>query len=208
MTKLTDLTIAEARDGLRDKSFSARELTQTHTEAIEAANAALNTFVLPTPERALEMAAASDARRNQGQAGALEGIPLGVSLPSVSSNRNSWNGPGRRNVALMASGNRLFSNNPLTRSSNCQPRSAIMTPAGSLLVNIAPLAVAVPFSSCHFSVPSLPMMRISLPIQLLMADGVSVQKLVQPISPFSREPGGKNAPALTDQDKGPVGTGR
>ncbi len=78
MTKLTDLTIAEARDGLRDKSFSARELTQAHLEAIEAANAALNTFVLPTPERALDMAAASDARRKQGQAGALEGIPLGI----------------------------------------------------------------------------------------------------------------------------------
>ena len=37
MSKLTDLTIAEARDGLRDKSFSSRELTQAHVEAIEAA---------------------------------------------------------------------------------------------------------------------------------------------------------------------------
>ena len=68
MTKLTDLTIAEAREGLRDKSFSARELAQAHLEAIEAANAALNAFVLPTPERALAMATASDARRDRGEA--------------------------------------------------------------------------------------------------------------------------------------------
>ena len=78
MTKLTDLTIAEAREGLRSKSFSARELAQAHVEAIEGANEALNAFVLPTPQRALDMAAASDARRKNGEAGALEGIPLGI----------------------------------------------------------------------------------------------------------------------------------
>ena len=43
-----------------------------------AANEALNAFVLPTPERALDMATASDARRKKGEAGALEGIPLGI----------------------------------------------------------------------------------------------------------------------------------
>jgi aspartyl-tRNA(Asn)/glutamyl-tRNA(Gln) amidotransferase subunit A len=78
VTDLTDLTIGEARDGLRDKSFTARELTQAHLDAIEAANAALNAYVLPTPERALEMAAASDARLGKGEGGALEGIPLGI----------------------------------------------------------------------------------------------------------------------------------
>jgi aspartyl-tRNA(Asn)/glutamyl-tRNA(Gln) amidotransferase subunit A len=78
VSKLTDLTIADARDGLRNKSFSAEELTQAHIEAIEAANAALNAFVLPTPERALAMAAASDARLAKGEGGALEGIPLGI----------------------------------------------------------------------------------------------------------------------------------
>ncbi len=78
MTKLTDLTIAEAREGLRDKSFSARELTQAHLAAIETANEALNAYVLPTPERALEMAKASDARLKKGEGGTLEGIPLGI----------------------------------------------------------------------------------------------------------------------------------
>ena len=78
MTKLTDLTIAEAREGLRDKSFSARELTQAHIEAIEAANGALNAFVLPTPERALDMATGERRAPQEGEAGALEGIPLGI----------------------------------------------------------------------------------------------------------------------------------
>ncbi len=78
MTELTDLTIAEARAGLRDKSFSATELARAHIEAIEAANGVLNAYVLPTPERALEMAAASEARLKRGEGGALEGIPLGI----------------------------------------------------------------------------------------------------------------------------------
>ena len=78
MTDLTDLTIAEAREGLRAKSFSAAELTQAHLAAIESANAALNAYVLPTPERAIEMAKASDAKLAKGEGGALEGIPLGI----------------------------------------------------------------------------------------------------------------------------------
>ncbi|MGK2923926.1 MAG: Asp-tRNA(Asn)/Glu-tRNA(Gln) amidotransferase subunit GatA [Methyloceanibacter sp.] len=78
MTDLTNLTIAEARKGLRAKSFSAEELTQAHLDAMEKANAALNAYVLPTPERALEMASASDAKLGKGEGGALEGIPLGI----------------------------------------------------------------------------------------------------------------------------------
>ncbi|MGA7457389.1 MAG: amidase, partial [Methyloceanibacter sp.] len=78
MTKLTQLTIAEARDGLARKTLSADELARAHIEAIEAANESLNAFILKTPERALEMAAASDARLTKGEAGALEGIPLGI----------------------------------------------------------------------------------------------------------------------------------
>ena len=78
MTKLTDLTIADARDGLRAKSFSAVDIAQAHIDAIEAANAAINAFVLPTPELALAMAQESDARLRKGEGGALEGIPLGI----------------------------------------------------------------------------------------------------------------------------------
>ena len=78
MTDLTDLTIADARKGLAAKSFSAVELTEAHLAAIKAANRALNAYVLETPERALDMAKASDTRIAKGEAGALEGIPLGI----------------------------------------------------------------------------------------------------------------------------------
>ncbi len=77
MTELTALTLSEARDRLRNKDISAVELTQAHGAAIEKARA-LNAYVLETPERALEMAKASDARIAKGEAGPLEGIPLAV----------------------------------------------------------------------------------------------------------------------------------
>ena len=77
MTDLTDLTLAEARDGLARKTFSARELTQAHLDAMEKARA-LNAYVLETPEKALAMADASDARLAKGEAGPLEGLPIGV----------------------------------------------------------------------------------------------------------------------------------
>ncbi len=78
MTALTDLTIAEARAGLAGKDFSAQELAQAHLKRIEAGNAALNAFVLPAPEQALAMAQVSDKRRAKGEAGPLEGVPMGV----------------------------------------------------------------------------------------------------------------------------------
>ncbi|HEV3373281.1 MAG TPA: Asp-tRNA(Asn)/Glu-tRNA(Gln) amidotransferase subunit GatA [Xanthobacteraceae bacterium] len=77
MSDLTSLTLAQARDGLRAKSFSASELTQAHLAAIERARG-LNAFVLETPEQARAMAAAADARLATGAARPLEGLPLGV----------------------------------------------------------------------------------------------------------------------------------
>jgi aspartyl-tRNA(Asn)/glutamyl-tRNA(Gln) amidotransferase subunit A len=77
MSDLTELTLAQARDGLVKKKLSARELATAHIEAIERARA-LDTFILETPEKALEMARASDARIAKGEAGTLEGIPLGI----------------------------------------------------------------------------------------------------------------------------------
>jgi aspartyl-tRNA(Asn)/glutamyl-tRNA(Gln) amidotransferase subunit A len=74
---LTALTLAEARDGLRGKRFSAVELADAHAAAIAKARA-LNAYVLETPERAAEMAKASDARLSGGEAGPLEGIPIAI----------------------------------------------------------------------------------------------------------------------------------
>jgi aspartyl-tRNA(Asn)/glutamyl-tRNA(Gln) amidotransferase subunit A len=77
LAELTRLTLAEARDGLRAKKFSAREIADAHVSAIETARA-LNAFVLETPDRAREMSAQADARIAKGEAGPLEGIPLGI----------------------------------------------------------------------------------------------------------------------------------
>ena len=77
MSDLTALTLAQARDGLRNKEFSATELAEAHLDAMARARA-LNAFVKETPERAREMAAASDARLAKGEGGPLEGLPLGI----------------------------------------------------------------------------------------------------------------------------------
>ncbi|MGD9868974.1 MAG: Asp-tRNA(Asn)/Glu-tRNA(Gln) amidotransferase subunit GatA [Hyphomicrobiales bacterium] len=78
MGELTDLTIAAARAGLDKKEFTARELAEAHVSAIEAGNAGLNAYILPTADQAMEMARASDARLSAGKPGLLEGIPLGI----------------------------------------------------------------------------------------------------------------------------------
>ncbi|GES51926.1 MULTISPECIES: Asp-tRNA(Asn)/Glu-tRNA(Gln) amidotransferase subunit GatA [Rhizobium] len=78
MSELTSLTIAEARDKLRAKQITATELTEAYISAIDAANGQLNAYIAVTPDKAREMAKASDARLAAGKAGTLEGIPLGI----------------------------------------------------------------------------------------------------------------------------------
>jgi aspartyl-tRNA(Asn)/glutamyl-tRNA(Gln) amidotransferase subunit A len=77
MNDLTLLSLAQARDALRQKEFSATELADAHLAAIERARA-LNAFVKETPERAREMARVSDERLAKGDGGPLEGLPLGI----------------------------------------------------------------------------------------------------------------------------------
>ena len=77
MADLTTLTLAEARDGLKAKKFSATELTQAHVKAMEQTRS-LNAYITETPELALKQADASDAKLAKGEAGALEGLPLGI----------------------------------------------------------------------------------------------------------------------------------
>ncbi len=77
MTDLTDLSIAQARDLLAKGDLSSKELTQAQVTAMEGKRE-LKAFITETPEKALEMAAASDARRAKGEAGKLEGIPVAI----------------------------------------------------------------------------------------------------------------------------------
>ncbi|MEM9878096.1 MAG: Asp-tRNA(Asn)/Glu-tRNA(Gln) amidotransferase subunit GatA [Pseudomonadota bacterium] len=75
MSRLTELSIAEAGEGLKGGDFTAVELTEAHLAEIEA-GAALNAFITTTPEAALKAAAHADERLQAGDAPALTGIPI------------------------------------------------------------------------------------------------------------------------------------
>jgi len=77
MIDLTSLTLAQARDALRRKDFSATELVDACLAGLERARA-LNAFVLETPERARLMAHAADERLAKGEGGPLVGLPLAI----------------------------------------------------------------------------------------------------------------------------------
>jgi len=76
MTDLTNLTIAEALNGLKSKNFSAVELTQAHVQTMEQLRD-LNVYVAETPDIAMAAAKESDARYASGDAKILDGIPMG-----------------------------------------------------------------------------------------------------------------------------------
>jgi len=75
---LTDLTIADARGGLRDRAFSAVDLTMAHLHAIEQLNPRLNAFITVSHSEALDQARAADAALAARQGRALTGIPLAI----------------------------------------------------------------------------------------------------------------------------------
>src|SRR5580704_870536 len=73
----TEFTLAEAREAVRARVISSKELTAACIKAVENARP-LNAFVTETPDRALEMANASDRRIAEGTARPLEGLPLAI----------------------------------------------------------------------------------------------------------------------------------
>jgi aspartyl-tRNA(Asn)/glutamyl-tRNA(Gln) amidotransferase subunit A len=77
VSALTALSLAQARDGLKRKDFTARELSLAYIKAVEDARP-LNAFLKETPERALAMAKESDARIEKGRALPLDGVPIAV----------------------------------------------------------------------------------------------------------------------------------
>jgi aspartyl-tRNA(Asn)/glutamyl-tRNA(Gln) amidotransferase subunit A len=77
MTNLTDLTVAEIRDGFRAGQFSAREVASAFNANVAAAKV-LNAFIVETPDRALAAADAADAARAAGDLKPLSGVPLGM----------------------------------------------------------------------------------------------------------------------------------
>ena len=75
---LTDLTIAEGRDGLRAKDFTAVDLTLAHLHAIEALNPRLNAYLSVGHAQAMDQAREADAALAQGDTRPLLGIPLAI----------------------------------------------------------------------------------------------------------------------------------
>ena len=77
MSELTSMTLAEARDAIRARKISSKELTGAFVSAIEKARP-LNAFITEAGENALLAADAADKRIAAGQMGALEGLPLAI----------------------------------------------------------------------------------------------------------------------------------
>jgi aspartyl-tRNA(Asn)/glutamyl-tRNA(Gln) amidotransferase subunit A len=75
---LTDLTVAELRDGFRAGDFSAREAAVAFSDAVAGAKT-LNAFIVETPDHALAAADAADKARAAGEAPKpLAGVPLAI----------------------------------------------------------------------------------------------------------------------------------
>ncbi|MEY3992263.1 MAG: Glutamyl-tRNA(Gln) amidotransferase subunit [Pseudomonadota bacterium] len=75
MTPLHDMTVAELAAGLKAKTFSATEVAQHFVSCAQADTT--GSFLALNPEATLAQAKAADERIAAGQAGALEGVPLG-----------------------------------------------------------------------------------------------------------------------------------
>jgi len=76
---LPSLTISAVQDGLRNKDFSAKELTAAALAFAQAENPKTNAYLTFSPERALAAAEKVDAALAHGAPiGALAGVPLGV----------------------------------------------------------------------------------------------------------------------------------
>ncbi|WP_447761904.1 Asp-tRNA(Asn)/Glu-tRNA(Gln) amidotransferase subunit GatA [Sphingopyxis panaciterrae] len=77
MTELTNLTVAQIRDGHRAGDFSAVEVAEAFSANVAGAKA-LNAFIVETPEHALAAAKAADADRAAGALKPLSGVPIGM----------------------------------------------------------------------------------------------------------------------------------
>ncbi len=75
---MIDLTIRQALQKLKSREISATELTKCYLERIEKYGKDLNCYITFTPERALKDAAASDERYANGNALALDGMPIAM----------------------------------------------------------------------------------------------------------------------------------
>ena len=77
MTDITRLTVAEALNSLKNKEFSAVELTEQYIKNMEAGRK-YNAYITECADVAIKQAEEADKRYAAGTNRALEGIPLGI----------------------------------------------------------------------------------------------------------------------------------
>lgn len=78
MSDITDLGIAQLRDGVRMGTFSAREVADAFVVKVSQAKA-LNAFIVETPDHAIAAAKEADAARAAGETlRPLAGVPIGM----------------------------------------------------------------------------------------------------------------------------------
>lgn len=79
MSNLTELTAAELSAGIKNKSYSAKEVAQAHLDRIEKVDSKLNAFLHVDAEGALAQAAEVDRKLAAGEEiGPLAGVPVAV----------------------------------------------------------------------------------------------------------------------------------
>lgn len=76
MNELTQLTIKQAQDALRNGNVTSEELTSAHIQRIEQVDPQVESYLRVTADAAMEQAKQADQRRKDGDESALLGIPL------------------------------------------------------------------------------------------------------------------------------------
>jgi aspartyl-tRNA(Asn)/glutamyl-tRNA(Gln) amidotransferase subunit A len=78
MTALTELTLTEMQSGLKDGSFSSRELVQAALDRVSRLEPSLHAFLHVADEAALKRADEMDKSRRQDDNRSLLGIPMAI----------------------------------------------------------------------------------------------------------------------------------
>jgi aspartyl-tRNA(Asn)/glutamyl-tRNA(Gln) amidotransferase subunit A len=79
MKDVTELTVVEAASSIRDGTMKSVDLVRAVADAVSGADGAINAYLGIDVEKALEAAAAVDARLARGETpGPLAGVPIGI----------------------------------------------------------------------------------------------------------------------------------
>jgi len=76
--ELTELTIKQAHDGLKNKDFSSVDLAKAYLQKIKKIDKDINAFLSITEDSALEQAERADKMIKEGKASELTGIPCAI----------------------------------------------------------------------------------------------------------------------------------